>query len=154
MTSIECPNCHHDIRITLHGSPPPAKPSPAGALTSAVMRDVQEFMRENPGRFRSNELYRSYMDGTTSGRAWIRITKAAFWAALKANGATRWRSSTDRGYEIPEIAPEQKAASAPPTVAAKQERQAYLDVVEEHQTAPPTPDPRFPFGKPTDLPFA
>jgi hypothetical protein len=137
MPSLTCPNCHHDIAVTLVGVPPRGK-NPAGVLTGKVMRSVLEFMREQgEGRVVSTAAYDAYISNpkVTSGE-WPSITPQALFLALKANGATKWRDAMRRGYEIPALVGDEKPASPPPSVAERTERAAYRETVSSHQLVP------------------
>jgi hypothetical protein len=153
MATLTCPNCQHGIQLIVQNAPGVTK-DPAGALTAKVLRSVLEFMRLHPGKFESLDLYNAYCQAQPDA-GWPAVTQQTFLLALRRNGATRWRTSHKRGFEIPELEATAKPASPPPSVAERHEAQAYRETVSANQLPRPAVDPRqFPFGVPSDLPLA
>lgn len=153
MPAITCPNCLHDVPFTVKLSAPtaPKRPTDATPLTASALRAVLEFMEERPGRHTVGDLFANY-SSTRETYNGPKLTKQAFVMALRRNGATRWRTGTSRGYEIPEIEPTQRPAKVAPTTQEKVNRDAYAQAVVDHSSEP-AQRPRTPFRDLSELPF-
>lgn len=147
MTIIPCPHCKNSIQITA------VNPAPGSdvSLGSREMKAVLEFMRNHrPGRHNSTDLFTAY-ENWREGMSWPGITQAAFGRALRANGATPWRTGQGRGWDLPEIKEDQKAARPARSVREEEAQRSYRDTVTDGGPRPaPKVDKPFEYS---DLPF-
>lgn len=130
MSILTCPHCDGKVELTVRGAK--KKADPASPITPAVMRAVLEFMRQFPNlKEGATELFARY-GLLRETRGWPEITPNAFGRALAQNGAKRWRTSTGRGYVIPEITSDQKPAGISATARARSDREAYQQALIDH----------------------
>lgn len=146
--TFNCPNCRAELKITVEPKVKPAGParrtaSDVSPLTDKMLADVWNFMKDREGKFKSRDLYNTYLRWTQAARP---LTQNAFGRALKANGATPWRDSESRGYEIPPMA-ETQPASMTPEQRQRFEAAHQRQAVQDHRGGGPTG------FAPTDLPL-
>lgn len=130
---LSCPNCSSTLVITVTAKDQPPRPARNTAtdvspLTNPALQDVWTFMSTREGRYKAADLYNTYLRWTQMRRP---LTQNAFGRALKANGATPWRDSDSRGYEIPpmeQTEPAKMTEKAQERFEAAHQRQA----VKEH----------------------
>lgn len=140
MPIIACPNCRTSLEIRTV-EPPSGNDSPIG---TTELKAVHEFMGTMlPGRRTMAELYAGYELHREAG-GWPRITKNSLARALRANGATPWRNSAGRGWDIPEIRRE-RAAQPRPSVREDEERRDYLETIQRHSMGTSTVHHDLPF---------
>lgn len=130
---IHCPDCQARFKVSVaaidHTGQEVSKDSP---VTPKVLRAVLEFMRfMGPCRLSVPAVVKAYEDRRRA-QNWPRITERALLDSLKRNGATRWRTASVRGWDIPALEPDQEAAPAAPTVLADIEAKAYSEALVDH----------------------
>lgn len=100
---ISCPECEHELVITVKSTMPTSS-DPASPLSARALRAVLEFMKtREPGRHPAGGLYQAFQNWDGLDPAVRGLTQNAFGRALKRNGAAPYRTSTERGYGIPVI---------------------------------------------------
>lgn len=142
MSSFHCPKCGTDYKIVeKDGQTPPRRPSIGNAGSTGLER-IFEFMRARQGqRLTVAELYSQWQEEIGDNRA-LQLSRVAFVAALGMNGATKWRTATARGYELP-LLPEGAQPMRSKTTIAN--HTAYRNAVLERNKSLPehlqSPDP-------------
>lgn len=146
--TFNCPNCRAELKITVEPKNKPAGPARRTAtditpLTDKMLADVWNFMKDREGRFTSSDLYNTYLRWTEVARP---LSQNAFGRALKANGATQWRSAKSRGFVIPPMA-EKEPAKMTDEQRERFEAAHQRQAVQDHRGGGPTG------FAPTDLPL-
>ena len=125
MSVIHCPNCQTALRLEpLEG---PAVPAAHGALGRRELRAAFELMElVGPGRWTFQELWDTFQ-AKREGENWAELTKIGLAKALSRNGATAWRRSDARGWEIPQVG--EKPAKPLPSVLEREDARDYRNTV-------------------------
>lgn len=137
MATVNCPNCHHDVEIRIMGTAPRTKKSATGSISSAQLKAVLGFMRRlGAGRKTTTYLYSLYL-GQQETFHLPNLTPNTLGRALRLNGATPWRTADERGWDIPVIPDEQKAAKPAEYVQEREARADFEAAVVAHAAEPP-----------------
>jgi hypothetical protein len=132
---INCPDCETRFKVTIepvdHAGQKYTNDSP---ITPGAMRAVLDFMRfMGPGRCTNAALFDTY-DRRRDYHGWPALTHQAITLALKRNGAKRWRTSTERGWVLPEVASDQRAAPAAPSVRKEIDSKDFQNTIRANRT--------------------
>lgn len=99
MTSLICPNCEHELTVTVSvtgASRERAPHRPAPSDTVAIARDLIAGFEGLRAPF--SEL-RSLYDDLRPLRGWPALSDKALARALRGAGARPWRTTETRGWE-------------------------------------------------------
>jgi len=153
---LTCPSCSAEFKVTVEAVDRTGKKYTADSpITPKAMRAVFEFMQhKGPGRYANSILVEGYnhMAAGEKRGDWPALTQQALMLALKRNGAEKWRTSSARGWFLPDFTDGARPAPAAPSVRA--------EIYEQELRKPPVPmatggrptEPEKPFDF-SDLPF-
>jgi len=136
MAIVSCPHCHGDVEVRIQGTAPRRQGN--GIVSSDQLKATLRFMRRlGAGRRTSVYLVSLYEELRASDpAAWPSMNSNVLGRALRLNGAEAWRTSDERGWDIPAVPEDQAAAKPTPSTQAREEREFYEAAVIEHASDP------------------